>query len=66
MEYKRRIRVTNKNENQKRKRVNGRGGAPALIHSPTAIEAAPSPEERGDCSHTASRPCSAVARAPVS
>ena len=55
MEYKRRIRVTNKSENQKRKRVNGRDGAPALMHRPAAIEAAPSPEKRGECSHTASK-----------
>ena len=63
---KRRIRVANKSKNQKRKRVNGRDGAPALIHRPAAIEAAPSPEKRGECSHTASRPYSAAARAPVS
>ena len=58
MEYKRRIRVTNKSENQKRKRVNGRYGAPALMHRPAAIEAAPSPEKRAECSHTAGRPYS--------
>ena len=65
MEYKSRTRVTSKRLNQKRKRVNGRDGAPALMHRPAAIEAAPSPEKRGECSHTASRPYSAAARAPV-
>ena len=34
------------------------------MHRPAAIEAAPSPEKRGECSHTTSRPYSAVARAP--
>ena len=51
---------------QKRTRVNGRDGAPALMQRPAAIEAAPSPEKRGECSHTASRPYSAAARRPVS
>ena len=35
-------------------------------HRPDAVEAAPSPEKRGECAHTASRPYSAAARAPVS
>ena len=42
--------------NQKRKRGNGRGGASALMHRPAAVEAAPSPEKRGEFAHTASRP----------
>ena len=49
-----------------RKRVNGRGGAPALMHRPGEVEAAASPEKRGECVHTASRLYSAAARAPVS
>ena len=36
------------------------------MHRPAAIEAVPSPEKRGECSHTASWPYSAAARAPVS
>ena len=47
MESKRKMRVTNKSENQQRKRVNGVGGAPALMHRPAAVEAAPSPEKEG-------------------
>ena len=68
VEYKRRIRVTNKSYSQKRKRVKGRGGAPALMmHRPVAVEAASSPEKRGECAHTASQPYSAAAaRAPLS
>ena len=34
--------MTNKS---KIKRVNGRGGAPGLMHRPAAVEAVPSPEE---------------------
>ena len=49
-----------------RKRANGRGGALALMHRPAAVEAAPSPEKGGECAHTASRPYSAAAMAPVS
>ena len=47
MEYKRRIRLTNKILNKKPTRVNGRDGAPALMHRPAAIGAAPSPEKEG-------------------
>ena len=36
---------------KKRKRVNGRSGAPALLHCPAAVEAAPSPEKSGECAH---------------
>ena len=36
------------------------------MHRPAAVEASPSPEKRGECAHTASRPSSAAARAPVS
>ena len=36
--YKRRIRVTKKSCNQKQKRVDGQGGAPALmLHRPAAV-----------------------------
>ena len=65
-EYKRRVRVTNRNyANQKQKQVNGRGGAPALMHRPAAVKAALSTERKGECSHIASQPYSAAARAPV-
>ena len=37
-----------------------------LMHRPAVVEAAPSPEKRGECAHTAGRPYSAAARAPVS
>ena len=64
MENKRRIRViTKKSENKKRKRVNGRGGAPALMHRPAAVEAEPCPEKRGECANTASRPYSLLLQA---
>ena len=65
MEYKRRIRVTHTSSNVKRKRINGRGGAPALMHRPAAVEVAPSPEKRGECAYTASRSIHAAASAPV-
>ena len=50
----------------KTKQVNGRGGAPALMHCPAAVEAAPNPEKRGEYAHTPSGPYSAAARAPLS
>ena len=36
------------------------------MHCAAAVEAAPSPEKKGECSHTASRPYAAVVMAPVS
>ena len=38
----------------------------ALKHHPAAVEAAPRPGKGGECAHTASRPCPAAHRAPVS
>ena len=43
-----------------------RGGAESLMHHPSSTKAAPSLDKRGECSHTASRPYSAAAIAPVS
>ena len=40
-------------EKHERKRANGQGGVPAVMHHLAAAEAAPSPEQRGDCAHTA-------------
>ena len=51
--------------NRKRNRVNGRGGAPTLMHHRAAVEAALGPEKRMECVHSASRPYSAAARVPV-
>ena len=38
-----------------RKRINGRGGDPVVMHCPAAVEEAPNPEQRGECTHTANR-----------
>ena len=50
----------------KRKRVNCRGGGPALMNHPAAVEAATNPDNIGECADTAGRPYSAAARVPVS
>ena len=57
-------RQTKTTKNQEQKQVNGRGGAPAVMHRPAAVEPALRTEKR-ERSHTASRPYSAAAGAPV-